>query len=115
MTKHTIDAKGKAIGRVASQAAHLLMGKDEPGFRRNLPPAVTVNIVNASKIYLHPKKAQNKIYKRYSGYPGGLKELSLKDVAEKKGYSEILRLAVNGMLPKNTLRAKMLKQLTVSE
>ncbi len=111
----TIDATNKKLGRVASMAATSLMGKDTVDFARHVLTDVKVEIINAAKLDVDDTKKRNKIYKRYSGYPGGQKEISLAKIVEKKGNSEILRIAVRGMLPTNKLRAKMLKNLTVKE
>jgi len=113
--EYTIDAQSKSLGRVASQVAVLLMGKNETTFARNVAPAVKVEIVNASKASIHPKKLEMKKYKSYSGYPGGLKETPMKKMIEKKGYSELFRIAVKGMLPSNKLRKDMMKNLKVTE
>ena len=115
MTKHVIDAAHKKVGRVATEAAVLLMGKNTAGFARNIAPAVEVHIVNTSKADIAEKKLADKMYKKYSGYPGGLKETSMRRLAAEKGYGEVFRKAVKGMLPKNKLQAIMLKNLTVSE
>lgn len=114
--KHTIDAKDKKLGRVATEAASLLMGKNLPSFVRNaVPEDVTVEIVNASKCMLDSNKMKQTTYARYSGFPGGLKTPNMVDIVAKKGYSELFRLAVHGMLPGNRLRPEMMKRLTVSE
>jgi len=112
---HTIDASGKKIGRVATQAAVLLMGKNLPDFTRNNVPEVKVSIINASKASLSDKKKEQTTYKNYSGYPGGLKVTSTPRMIEKKGYSELFKVAIYGMLPKNKLRSKMILNLTISE
>jgi large subunit ribosomal protein L13 len=113
--QHTIDAKGQKLGRIASQAAIFLMGKNEPDFQKNQVADITVTIVNASQAAITEKKKGEKIYKRFSGYPGGLKERTMANVIEKKGYSELFIKAIYGMLPDNKLRARMMKNLTVSE
>lgn len=110
-----IDAANKRLGRVASEAARVLMGKTKPGYRPHVLPTAKVTITNASKIIIHPRKRDDKIYKRYSGHPGGLKETPMREVIEKKGYSELFRRAVKGMLPKNKLSDRMMKNLTVQE
>lgn len=114
-TEHTIDASDRSVGRVATETAKILMGKDDPSFVRNKPAAVTVHITNASKARIPASKRSQKIYKQYSGHPGGLKETSMEELIEKKGYAEVFRNAVYGMLPANKLRKVMLKNLTVSE
>lgn len=115
MTNYTIDAKGKKLGRVASEAAVLLMGKKLPNFAKNTVANVKVEIVNASKIDLDSKKIIEKDYVSYSGYPGGLKHRSLKHILDNKGYGEAFRLAIRGMLPGNRLRPHILKNLEVQE
>lgn len=112
---HTIDASGKALGRVASEAATYLMGKHAPTFRRNKEGDASVTIVNASKLSISEKKQGQEVYSRYSGYPGGLRQLRMEEVIEKKGYREILRIAIKGMLPKNRLQSPRLKRLSISE
>ena len=113
--KHTIDAKGEKLGRVASRAASLLMGKNTTTFARNVVPEVVVEIINASQIVIDPKKARDTKYSRYSGYPGGLKFRSMAEIIEKKGYGELFTIAVYGMLPTNKLRSIMIKNLIVTE
>ena len=113
--KHVIDANNKKVGRVASQAAHFLMGKDSKDYKRNVVAQTSVEIINASKALITDKKMQELAYTIYSGYPGGLRSESLKQVADKRGYAEIFRRAVYGMLPTNTLRSRMIKNLTITE
>lgn len=112
---YTIDANGKSIGRIASEAAVCLLGKKTPSFKKNLVHDLEVNVVNASKIRVLGKKRTTMTYKRYSGYPSGLKEPNMEQVIAKKGYEEVIRHAVMGMLPKNTLRDKRMKLLKVTE
>ena len=113
--KYTLDAENKKIGRVATQAAVYLMGKNLSSFARNSIPEVKVEIKNASKASIDDKKKSQKTYSRYSGYPGGLKQPTMEMVIAKKGYRELFREAVSGMLPKNKLRAKMMNNLIVTE
>jgi large subunit ribosomal protein L13 len=113
--KYEIDAQNKKLGRIASQAATLLMGKNRTDFVRNAIPEVKVEIMNASKLDVTNKKLESKIYKSYSGYPGGLKERSMKKVVSDKGLKEALRIAVKGMLPKNKLRDRMMKNLIIKD
>jgi large subunit ribosomal protein L13 len=113
--KHIINAENKRIGRVATEAAVLLMGKNLPDFKRNVIPEVTVEITNTKKALIDEKKLDQKTYSRYSGYPGGLKQPTGRQVVEKKGYSELFREAIKGMLPKNKLRAKMMTHLIITE
>jgi large subunit ribosomal protein L13 len=111
---HTIDAKDKSIGRIATEVAKLLIGKNSTSFKRNAAPAVSVKIINASAAKIHLKK-EGKLFHRYSGYPGGLKTETLSSLATRRGYGEVFKRAVKGMLPKNKLQAKMLKNLSVTE
>lgn len=111
--KHTLDAKNMKLGRVASKAAHFLMGKDTPSFARNKVANVSVEIVNASKADIREKKMLEKKYITYSGYPGGLKTQKMKEIVAKKGIEEVFKLAVYGMLPPNRLRARVIKNLIV--
>ncbi len=113
--EHKIDATEKKLGRVAAEAASFLMGKSNPNFQRNEVADVKVNIENASKLDIAEKKFDTKEYKKYSGYPGGLKIKTMKQVVDKKGYAEILQKAIHGMLPNNKLRAKMMKNLVITE
>ncbi len=113
MAKYTIDAQGKKLGRVASEAAALLRGKGRPDFARNELPDCTVEIANASALALSEKKKDETRYNRYSGYPGGRREISMKEFIEKKGYGELLRKVVLGMLPRNRQRSRLIKRLTV--
>ncbi len=111
----TIDATGKRVGRVASEVAIVLLGKDRTDQVRHLPAPVHVTVTNAGKLSIDEKKRIQKEYDRYTGYPGGRRVLSMEKLIEKKGYSEVLRKAVYGMLPGNKLRAVRMKNLTISE
>ncbi|MEQ1500016.1 MAG: uL13 family ribosomal protein [Parcubacteria group bacterium] len=113
--KYTLDAESKKIGRIATQAAVYLMGKNLATFQRNNIPDVKVEIKNTSKASILEKDMAVKTYTRYTGHPGGLRQPTMEQVIAKKGYSEIFREAVLGMLPKNKLRAKMMKNLTITE
>jgi large subunit ribosomal protein L13 len=111
----TIDATDRALGRVATEAVILLRGKNKPTFVRHLTPNVTVTIENASKMKVSERKQAETTRSRYSGYPGGLKKITWERLIAKKGFAEPLRLAILGMLPKNKLRAKLIKQVKISE
>lgn len=113
--KYTIDATNKKLGRVASEAAVYLIGKNQTAFVRNKVSGGTVEIVNASKADISEKKLLQKKYVRYSGYPGGLRSPSMRNVIDKKGYAEIFTLAVYGMIPSNKLRSRIMKNLSVKE
>ena len=112
---YTVDATGKTLGRLASEVAKLLMGKNSTSFVRNTVSGNVVVVENASKIKVDPRKLEEKTYSRYSGYPGGLKTPSMAQVIEKKGYREVVTIAVKGMLPDNKLKSIMMKNLTVKE
>ena len=111
----TIDARGKKLGRLASEIAHLLMGKQYPSFRRHILKEVKVTVVDAGKLDVSPKKKSTKRYALYSGYPGGLRHESAEEVVRKKGASELVRRAVYGMLPANKLRTPRMKNLVIKE
>lgn len=115
MQKYTLDATNKKPGRLATEVAVLLMGKNRTDFARNIAPQVSVEVTNASKLSIDLKKRTDKTYVRHSGYPGSLKTLSVEQTIEKKGAKEVLRKAVMGMLPKNKLRAKMIKNLVIKD
>ena len=115
MKKHTIDAKGRVPGRVATEVAVILMGKDRTDFARNKIPDVEVEVVFSSQMSLTPKKLKEKMYYSHSGYPGNLKEFSQAHIVKTKGAGEVLRRAVYGMLPKNKLRAKMMLNLKIKD
>lgn len=113
--KYTIDAQNKKLGRVATEAAVLLMGKNTTDFARNSMPDIVVEVKNLSKLSITPQKKESTIYKRYSGYPGGLKQETLSRLSVRRGFGEVFKQTVSGMLPKNKLRARMMKNLIVSE
>ena len=115
MDKFTIDAAGKKPGRVATQVAVILMGKDRTDFSRNRIPAVEVEVISAGKLSLDAKKLKDKRYASHSGYPGSLKLETMGHLVEKRGAKEVLRRAVYGMLPKNKLRPRMMKNLTIKD
>jgi len=113
--KHVIDAQGKKVGRLASEIANILMGKNTTAYAKNIVPEVTVEVSNASKVSFDSKKIEGKVWRKYSGFPGGLKDELAKDIISKKGYREVIRRAVYGMLPINKLRDRRMKKLTISE
>lgn len=112
---HTIDAEGKKMGRVASEAATYLMGKRSPGFARNKVTPVQVKILNTSKAAIDIKKGIDKDYVTYTGFRGGLYTENLAHLITRKGASEAFRRAVYRMLPSNSLRKIMMKNLTITE
>ena len=109
---HTIDATNKVLGRLATEIAVLLRGKDKPDFAPNKDMGGFVTVKNFSKIKITGKKFEQKIYYHHTGYLGGLKKVSLKKLFE-KDPGEVLKKAVFGMLPKNKLRAKQIKRLKI--
>jgi large subunit ribosomal protein L13 len=112
---YTIDAKGKQLGRVASDAAQALLGKKSPEYVQNKVLPVQVTIQNASQIRIGEKKLGQKTYVHYTGYPGGLRETSMPMLIEKKGIEEVIRKAVDGMIPRNKLRKERMKRLTITD
>jgi large subunit ribosomal protein L13 len=111
---HTIDAAGKRLGKVATEAATVLMGKDQVDFAKHTVTDVKVTIENASKLDVTEKK-KGEIYQSYSGYPGGRKTETLEHLGTRLGYAEVVRRTVKGMLPKNKLQAILMKNLEVTE
>jgi large subunit ribosomal protein L13 len=112
--KYTIDAKGKALGRVASDAASALLGKKSAHYVQNFVLPVEVTIINADKLALHESRTAAKTYTRYTGYPGGLRTTPMKMMIDKKGIEEVVRKTVDGMLPRNKLRKDRMKRLFVT-
>jgi len=110
--QHTIDAAGVTLGRLATDVAKLLMGKHKPIFSRHLDTGDNVTVINAAKVHFSGNKLDDKSYYRHSGYPGGLRELSLGQMME-KDPTRVVEHAVKGMLPRNKLGAQMLKKLKV--
>ena len=108
---HIIDATDKVLGRLATQVAVLLRGKNKVGFAPHKDMGDFVMVKNVDKLKFTGKKFQDKIYYHHTLYMGGLKKQTMKEVSEKKGHSEILRKAVMGMLTKNKLRARQIKRL----
>lgn len=109
---HLIDVDGKVLGRIATSISTLLIGKTKPYFTAHLDCGDYVVVVNAAKVTVTGKKADQKMYQRYSGYPAGLKSKSFAQV-QKENPVRIIFEAVSGMLPQNKLRASMLKRLYV--
>lgn len=108
----TVNASGQILGRLASQVAAKLLGKDQPTFDPTVAIVRPITVTNASKIVVTGRKAEQKIYYRHTGYPGGLRQRSYKE-QQLMDPTEIIRHAVRGMLPKNRLLTPRLKQLTV--
>lgn len=115
LKNHTVDAKGKKLGRVASQVAHLLMEKDTPAFEKRRKLGSRVTVINAGKLSISEKRSKEIRYSRASGYPGNLVQQDIARMREKHGIAEVVKRAVKGMIPDNKLRPDMLKRLEVVE
>ncbi|KAJ1987187.1 54S ribosomal protein L23, mitochondrial [Dimargaris cristalligena] len=109
---HLVDARGQVLGRVSTRIATTLMGKHKPIFDPAADCGDYVVVINARDIYVSGKKAEQKMYYRHSGYPGGLKEIPFARLLE-RNPSEIIRKAVKGMLPKNRLQNPRLTRLFI--
>ena len=109
---HVIDAEGKVLGRLAARAAVLLMGKHKPHYTPFLPCGDHFVVVNAAKVHLTGRKEQDKVYRRYSGYPGGLKEINVAKLRATRP-ERIIEEAIVGMLPKTRLGKRMAGNLRV--
>jgi large subunit ribosomal protein L13 len=107
-----IDAEGKVLGRLATEIAVLLQGKKNPGFVRFMDSGDYVIVINAEKVMVTGKKLEQKKYYTHSGYPGGIREKTLKELME-KSPEEVIRKAVRGMIPRNKLGRAMFKKLKV--
>ena len=114
-TTHIIDATDRTLGRVCSEAAHVLLGKRSVHFAKNQAIPVTVIINNAGKMHLPAKRIKGKIYTRYTGYPGGFYETTMEEMLAKKGIGEVVKKTVDGMIPRNKLRKPRMKNLVVNE
>jgi len=112
-TTFEINAAGKSLGRVAAEAAKMLMGKTSADYTPNIRSDVKVTISNVAKITTREKKIVQTKFTRYSGYPGGLKTVSLQQLNEKKP-GEALRRAIERMMPRNTFRTERMKNLTIN-
>ncbi len=110
-----IDATGKSLGRVASAAAKALMGKTRADYTPHIASGTSVQITNASKLKIRDTKLASQQYQNYSGYPGGQRVETLRNLSARKGYGAAIRLAVQRMLPNNTLRVGRLKNLHITE
>jgi large subunit ribosomal protein L13 len=109
---YVIDADGLILGRMASEVAKILRGKNKPEYTPFLDTGDYVIIVNAAKVVLTGKKLDQKLYRYHTQYPGGLKEIKYRDMMQKKP-EKVIELAVKGMLPKNALGRAMFKKLKV--
>lgn len=107
-----VDAKDKVLGRLASRVAKILQGKTKPTYTPNFLCGDRVIVINANHIRLTANKTATKVYDKYTGYPGGRKEMSLKILMEKNSIKAFY-MSVKGMLPKNNLGANMIKSLKI--
>ncbi len=114
-TVYTINADGKILGRVASEAAKSLMGKKSADYAPNKVSDVIVTIENASKTKMSEVRMNETLHERYSGYPGGLKFATNRDIIKKHGWKKLYELAIYNMLPANKLRPRMLKNLVIKD
>ena len=112
--EYTIDATGKRLGKVATEAATYLMGKNSPDFAKHIVADVKVRINNVSQLDI-PEKKLGEEYQSYSGYPGGRRVETLEHLAKRRGYAEVVRRTVKGMLPKNKLQSRMMLNLEITE
>lgn len=113
-TTYTIDATDRTLGRVASEAAHALLGKRSVHFTKNMALPVTVVIENASKLHLPERRTKGKVYTHYTGYPDGLRSIRMDVMIDKKGIADVVKKTVDGMIPRNRLRAPRMKNLIVN-
>ncbi|MGB9069497.1 MAG: 50S ribosomal protein L13 [Candidatus Acidiferrales bacterium] len=107
-----VDADGQVLGRLATVIARKLIGKDKPEYTPFLDCGDHIVVINAERVKLTGNKMEQKVYRHHSGYPGGLKEVSIRSLMARRP-EEVIREAVLGMLPKNKLRARRAKKLRV--
>lgn len=111
---HTIDAAGKRLGKVATEAASVLLGKNNPAFAKHIMEDVSVQITNASKMNISDKKG-TEIYQSFSGWPGGRRTETLDHLGKRLGYAEVLKRSIAGMLPSNKHKKPLLLKLVITE
>lgn len=109
---YVIDAEGKTLGRLASEIARILRGKNKPRYTPHVDTGDFVVVVNADRVSVTGRKAEQKLYRRHTGYPGGLRETSYEQMMERKPV-EILRKAVYGMMPKTRLGRQQFRKLKI--
>ena len=109
---YLVEVKGKILGRAAARVASVLRGKHKPNFTPHMDTGDGVVVINASKIKVTGRKLKQKYYQRYSGYPGGLRQIPLSDLLDKKPET-VFKLAVQRMLPKGPLGRRIFKKLKV--
>jgi large subunit ribosomal protein L13 len=109
---YLVNAEGKVLGRMAAELVKILKGKNKPTYTPHLDTGDFVIVVNAGKVTLTGKKLKDKIYYHHTGYPGGIKEMNAEKLLAKKP-TEMIRMAVRGMLPKNSLGRQMIRKLKI--
>jgi large subunit ribosomal protein L13 len=109
---YIVDAENKVLGRLASELAKILRGKNRPDFTPHVDTGDYVIVINANKVTLTGNKWKDKVYYRHSGYPGGIKSITAENLRAKRP-EDLIRFAVKGMLPKNRLGRKLFKKLKV--
>jgi large subunit ribosomal protein L13 len=112
--EYIIDATNKRLGRVATEAASVLLGKNTTHFAKNVVEPVLVKITNAKQLDISEKRSKEE-FQTYSGHPGGLKRETLGHLAGRRGHGEVVRRVVSGMLPKNKLHKLRMHNLEVTE
>jgi len=111
--KYIIDAQGKKIGRIASEAASCLLGKKSATFAKNVVADARVEIINANAADITVRKKTQDVYTTYTGHRGGLNKESLGELIKRRGMQEVFRRAIYTMLPNNKLRDKRMKNLVI--
>ena len=109
---YVVDAEGKHLGRLATEIVRVLRGKNKPHYTPHVDVGDFVVVVNADRVGVTGRKAQQRVYRRHSGYPGGMKETSFEQMLARKP-TEVLRKAVYGMMPKTRLARKQFKKLKI--
>jgi large subunit ribosomal protein L13 len=109
---YVVDAEGKHLGRLATEIVRVLRGKNKPQYTPHVDVGDFVVVVNADRVALTGRKAEQRVYRRHSGYPGGMKETSYEQMLARKP-TEVLRKAVYGMMPKTRLARKQFKKLKI--
>ena len=109
---YVVDAEGKHLGRLATEIVRVLRGKNKPQYTPHVDVGDFVVVVNADRVAVTGKKAEQRVYRRHSGYPGGMKETSYEQMLARKP-TEVLRKAVYGMMPKTRLARKQFKKLKI--
>ncbi len=109
---HVIDAEGQTLGRLSSEIARILRGKNKPQYTPHVDTGDFIVVVNAEKVVVTGRKAEQKVYRRHTGYPGGLRETSYEQMLARKP-TEVLRKAVRGMMPRTRLARQQFKKLKI--